>query len=365
MGKRTNTAVWLEKYKRWQIKVQKNNERRTFTSSTPGRNGQRECNRKADAWLDENLDRTNTRLSVLYDEWVEELKLLTGTDHWQQYERLGRLYIKKQVGSIRMSDLTEQHLQKVINAAHKKGLAKKTLNNIKSCMTAFVKYGRKCKATTLFVENLIVPRNAPVKDRVILQPDDLAVLFKKDIVTMYNKEMYDLFVHAYRFEVVTGLRPGEVVGLQWEDIQGNTVSLKRSINIHNEETRGKNDNARRTFMLTRLAQGILQTQKEKLMELGISSEYVFPNKEGEYVSQSTYAKRWVRYRDQAGLSKSTLYELRHTFVSVVKQLPEGLVKPLVGHSKAMETFGTYGHQLSGEMQSTALLVQDIFSEYIK
>lgn len=79
----------------------------------------------------------------------------------------------------------------------------------------------------------------------------------------------------------------------------------------------------------------------------------------------SYAKRWVRYRDQAGLSKATLYELRHTFVSMVKQLPEGLIKPLVRHSKSMDTFGTYGHELTGEMQSTAKLVQDIFSGYIK
>lgn len=35
--KRTNTAVWMEKQKRWQIKVQKDGERRTFYSFKPGR----------------------------------------------------------------------------------------------------------------------------------------------------------------------------------------------------------------------------------------------------------------------------------------------------------------------------------------
>ena len=47
MAKRTNTAVWLEKHERWQINVQKDGIRKTFTSSIPGRNGQREANRKA------------------------------------------------------------------------------------------------------------------------------------------------------------------------------------------------------------------------------------------------------------------------------------------------------------------------------
>lgn len=53
MGRRTNTAVWLPNQNRWQIKVQKDGVRKTFTSAKPGRTGQREANRKADLWLDE------------------------------------------------------------------------------------------------------------------------------------------------------------------------------------------------------------------------------------------------------------------------------------------------------------------------
>ena len=62
MGRRTNTAVWIEKAQRWQIKVQKNGERKAFCSAKPGRTGQREANRKADAWLDEGV--VNTRVLV-------------------------------------------------------------------------------------------------------------------------------------------------------------------------------------------------------------------------------------------------------------------------------------------------------------
>lgn len=52
MGTRTNTAKWVESRKRWQVNVQKDGTRKTFTSSIPGRNGQREANAKADAWLE-------------------------------------------------------------------------------------------------------------------------------------------------------------------------------------------------------------------------------------------------------------------------------------------------------------------------
>lgn len=55
MGRRTNTAQWLPNQNRWQIKVQKDGVRKTFTSAKPGRTGQREANAKADAWLDEGI----------------------------------------------------------------------------------------------------------------------------------------------------------------------------------------------------------------------------------------------------------------------------------------------------------------------
>lgn len=82
MGKRTNTAVWMDKQNRWQIKVQKDGERKTFTSSKPGRVGQREANAKADAWLDEGITDTSARISALYESWFEQLQITTSRSNW-------------------------------------------------------------------------------------------------------------------------------------------------------------------------------------------------------------------------------------------------------------------------------------------
>lgn len=38
--------------------------------------------------------------------------------------------------------------------------------------------------------------------------------------TMFRgKEIVDPYVNAYRFAVLTGLRPGELLGLQWKDVK--------------------------------------------------------------------------------------------------------------------------------------------------
>lgn len=93
MKKRTNTAFWVEKEKRWCIAVQKNGTRKRFYSSTPGRTGQREANAKADAWLDDSIRDGKKKVAALYAQWVEELKLTCGTSYVTQCQRYGDCYI--------------------------------------------------------------------------------------------------------------------------------------------------------------------------------------------------------------------------------------------------------------------------------
>ena len=45
---------------------------------------------------------------------------------------------------------------------------------------------------------------------------------------------------------------------------------------------------------------------------------------------------------------------------MVKTLPAGEVKGLVGHSQDMDTFGVYGHTLTGEAEATAEAVNGIY-----
>ena len=85
------------------------------------------------------------------------------------------------------------------------------------------------------------------------------------------------------------------------------------------------------------------------------AEYVFNIK-----SQSTLRHRWEKYCEYNDVSYISLYEMRHTFVSIAKQLPEGMVKPIVGHSKTMDTFGVYGHELNGEDRKTSKELNALF-----
>jgi len=353
MSKRTNVAAWQEKYKRWQINVQKDGRRRSFYSSMPGRVGQRDCHAKADMWLDDGIECTSTKAADIFKEYIEDVKATTSKSNWLKVQSIWDNWIEPGIGRLKITNVTEHHLQSIINKAFAKGLAKKSLQNIRANIMAFIKYCRMRKVCTLFPEGLAIPKGAQEKGKSILQPDELAVLFDSDQTTYRAKPVMDKYINAYRFQVATGLRPGELMGLKWSDIDGNTVHIQRSINYLREVTHGKNKNAVRKFVMSALARDILDKQCATF-----GCEYIFGD-----MNLQTYEKWWRRYREHNKITV-TLYELRHTFVSIIKRLPEGEVKTIVGHSKNMDTFGTYGHELHGEMKRTAQNIQSIFKDIL-
>lgn len=356
MGKRTNTAVWEPKRARWYIAVQKDGVRKFFYSGTPGRTGQREANAKADRWLDEGIPVKAPRVDEAGKLWLASVELTTDHTNYRPVESRWRNWVLPELGKKRVTALTDQDLQGVINRAYAAGLSRKTLQSISGDLTAFCRYCRTAKLSTYRPEEVKIPAGARLKGKKVLQPDALLTLFQTDTTLYYRKRIQDPYIYAYRFQVLTGLRPGELLGLCWEDVHGDTVNIARSINIEGTQTHGKNENAVRGFALSDLARAVLEQQRA----LTGSTGSVFRIK-----AEQHYYDRWCIYCRVNNIPHTSVYELRHTFVSVAKTLPLGKVKDLVGHSVNMDTFGTYAHALTGDAENTAQAVNDTFLKLLE
>lgn len=377
MGKRVNTAVWLEKQQRWQIKVQKDGVRKTFTSAKPGRTGQREANRKADLWLDEGISSTTKRCSELWEEFLISVKATAGSSYVEQVEKFGRNYILPVIGVRRIGDLSAGMLQDVLNRAYKEGclnpdgkrksagnLSRKTLQGIRGVEMAFVKWARQHQYTSLRPEDeVVVPKGARTKGKRILQPDSLRILLSTDTRVIRGKVETDENIHAYRLAVMTGLRPGELLGLRVGDVAGNRLHLSRAINTLNEETSGKNENALRVLILHPLAVAELkaQLQQRAFEEGGLTEDdpiFLLRNEQSLY-------NYWRLYQRCNGIEPPiSLYELRHTFVSMIEDaVSPAQLRRMVGHSKSMDTFGWYSHAVEGRADAAALAVSAALAEY--
>lgn len=379
MGQRTNTATWLPNQQRWQIKVQKDGVRRTFTSAKPGRTGQREANRKADAWLDEGITSTTKRCADVWSEYMISVEAAAGGSYIDQVEKFGRNYILPVIGVRRIGDLSTGMLQDVLNRSYKEGclnqasrrrskgnLSRKTLQGIRGVEVSFVKWARQHKYTTLRPEDegLAVPKGARNKGKKILQPDALRVLLSTDTRVVRGKVEQDENVHAYRVAVMTGLRPGELLGLRVGDVEGNRLHLHRAINRQNEETTGKNENAIRTVVLHPLAAAEIHAQLQQRTceeERPLwDDDPIFPLK-----NQQSLYNYWQFYQRCNGIDPPvSLYELRHTFVSMVEDaVSPAQLRRMVGHSRSMDTYGWYSHAVDGRDNAAALAVSDALAEY--
>ena len=296
------------------------------------------------------------RVEDVYKLWLDGLKQTTSAGNWEPVESRWRIWVLPIIGKKRVNALTDADLQTIVNKAHAAGKSRKTLQLLAGDLRAFCKFCRKAKLSTYLPEDVQIPAGARLKGKKVLQPDDLVKLFSIDTTLYRGKRVHDDFIHAYRFEVLTGLRPGELLGLRWADIKGSTVNLSRAINVKGIETRGKNENAVRSFVLSDVAKAVLEAQRA----ITGHCKSVFCLE-----TERRYYKRWKVYCAANDLQPVSLYELRHTFVSVVKTLPAGEVKELVGHSEDMDTFGVYSHALTGEDIATAQAVNAVFLKLLQ
>ena len=110
----------------------------------------------------------------------------------------------------------------------------------------------------------------------------------------------------------------------------------------------------------------MEAAAEKVLkENGIISEWTFPRHlDGEISTQQKILRSFHKYCKYHMIPHTTLYELRHTYVSVNKEMPTELLKAQVGHSSSMPTLDVYGHELQGERERAADYSTEAFRKII-
>lgn len=350
---------------RWCLRVQVNGRTKAFISKTPGAAGRRDVLNRYEAYLDGTLS-TSIRGEDAFEKFLNHQIGKNGEKAAStlQIAQYGRLYIVPKIERRRIDRLTIDDWQDIINSAkpvagraRTNKLSKKTIKTIKSTLIQFIKYCVGRGFMDPLKSELYLPAGHETQEKTILQPEQIAQLFSPDLDGYW-------LINYYRLACVTGLRPGEVRALKWTDIKfiPGIISINRSVNVRDEITPGKNANAIRSFAMTDLAREILNHQKERTQEL--DSEWVFPNQIGQLTSHDSTVHCWDRIKKRTGI-ECTMYGLRHTFISMVQyDVPVEMIKAIVGHSVSMDTFGTYGHHVSGDMERTKTLVDDTLKKIV-
>lgn len=330
----------------WKLNVQVNGVRKSFYSSKPGDEGRKECAMKALDWRmqDTSLDVTDTTLvHTLYQHFLQD-KALETTNIYTIENRYKR-HVRPLIGSIKIGQLSNQDLKRVISTAAAKGLSKKTLQNIRGDLSSFCGwlYDSEIRMD-LSTKRVKIPASAKYLPKHVLRACDIYTLFHVDS-TLYDGEIReDYWIYAYRFQLLYGLRPGELMGLQWGDVDTDCIHIRRSITAKGVETPGKNDFANRDLPLTAIAQDLLNHQQRYRHNKKNPNERIFGD-----LTSICYRDRWRVYCQTNGIPYITPYEIRHSFASINKLMPLWVLDVLMGHAHAGISLGIYAHALEDDM----------------
>ena len=349
-----NTPKWDGQ--RWRIRVMREGKSFSFSSKIPGPKGRKEVIHKYDQWYYGEASGEKSVLTVC-TQYLDDVKIRKGEHSaaYEQYERYIRLYIVPVCGSKKICKMTLRDWQTLINEASgaKKPLSEKSLKTLRGIIMAIVKFGYQDYQCELLRGTLYIPQGHFKKEKEILQKDDVRRLL----------EPSPLWYHPlFCFLLLTGMRPGEALGLKIEDVHGDSITIRRAVNSRGYVTEGKNQNARRLVPLGNLASSIIHKVVLRNEEMNLRTDWIFCSPDGSVGNQSTMRNHWLQLKKERQLP-GTVYSLRHTFISMMKNvLPEQSIKDIVGHSVSMDTFGTYGHIVDGDDRRAASIIDLTFGQ---
>ncbi len=176
-----------------------------------------------------------------------------------------------------------------------------------------------------------IPKEAPKTVREAASSSD-----EEKILQSNNAWLFPVFA------LLTGLRKGEILALQWKDIDfdNNLISVTKSVEHINNEPRIKEP---KTKSGTRYVP-LLQMLKVRLEpKRGKPEHYIFSADKGKSpLRDKTYAKLYKDYSNEVGIT-CTAHQLRHSYATVAVEEdvnPKDLQNAL-GHADITTTMNIY------------------------
>ncbi|NLJ28042.1 MAG: site-specific integrase [Deltaproteobacteria bacterium] len=185
------------------------------------------------------------------------------------------------------------------------------------------------------------------KEIKVLKPEEIQALLENTQSQRYRT----LFLVA----IMTGARQGELLGLQWEDLD----LENKQLNIQRTYTKGrffnpKTKTSNRAIDLSPLV--ISELKRWKLACPPSEMDLMFPNEEGKPINYSNMVNRhFIPALKATGIPTIRFHDLRHTNASIRLDQGENVkyVQTQMGHSSPMVTLNVYAHLLDKRNQEAA------------
>ncbi|MDE6280792.1 MAG: site-specific integrase [Oscillospiraceae bacterium] len=327
----------------------------------------------------ELCDDSRMTLAQWLDRWLDDYaapRLREST--MSGYRMYAEQYIKPRLGSKKVVSITTTDIQRLYTKLKKGGrvhehpehghqLSANTVRRIHTMLH---------RAMADAVRARIIPRNPA--DGVTLPKADTTskrVLTDKELDDFMETIQADpLWYDFFYAELTTGLRRGEICGLQWRDFDGETGTLQISRTLHRMPGGGlgvgetKTGTGKRKILLPQSTANILRERKKSAHSEWIFSDPLHPE---HPISPEAAYRRLKALLKQAGLPDIPFHALRHTFSShaLASGVDPKTLSGILGHTDASFTLNTYTHVTTDMQKQASVIVgnfmEDIFGKDLK
>ena len=304
------------------------------------------------------------RADMPFGEWVEfwyenYSKPMLRPSSRRSYEDFIRLYICPQLGSVPLNKLTMNDLQRFFHWMRKDGrtLHRETRggglsdNMVRNCHSLCRRALEKAVAERLIVKNPIEECKAPP-----IRRKEMQLLTREELQRLLIQAKDEGYYEVFLLELTTGLRVGELMALQWDDLNFKTGELRieRQVYRTKEELLIQEPKTKASIRTVILPSPVVEALKE--YKKTVSSRWMFPSpkKEDAPLAPAAASHRLSKILTHAGCKKVRFHDLRHVFAT--NALEHGMdvktLSTIIGHVSSATTLNVYAH-VTDDMQKQA------------
>lgn len=301
---------------------------------------------------------TRQTLGLWIEEWLATWCSGISSRTKSDYERLCRRYLPVQLRTRQLALITPSEIQAFVNELSARGLSPRTVRMahgaLRTCLNRAVRLGKISRNVATLVE---LPRNAHT-ERQYLNASQAA--------TFLSGCACDEWGDFFALLLLTGLRPGEALGLQWGDLDSNVLRVRRAlIHVAGEQARLSTTKTGRSRVIPlgdvamKALKNHRRRQAERRLLLGArytDQDLIFSNQSGGFADMHNIISRHFKpLLQRLSLPSVRLYDLRHSHATLLLAAGEHpkVVQERLGHSSITLTLDVYSHVVPEMQQRTA------------
>lgn len=265
------------------------------------------------------------------------------------YHRMVEQQIVPRIGSARASSVQPLQVQQFCQDMRDSGVGART---------AQVAYGVLSRAYKWAISMRMVVENPCSGIRRPQSKREPIVPFTQSEVQVILAETCQHRLSAlFLLAVTTGMRQGELFGLQWEDVdfENRTVTIRRQArDYHGTVTvkSPKTDAGYRTISITEACcEALRARQRLSVAEKNESSVFVFCSPKGLVMRRTLFGRRvWKPLLAKLGIRHRGAHHLRHTAATMMLTagVPPHIVAGVLGHENPETVMSIYAHFITND-----------------